>query len=772
MRSNPFARSATRFALGLSVLVALALSGCGILGNKKKASDSLPGTDLGCLDTLSGRVKQYSDGEITEAEWGSTFDCVSDQITKFENRVRGAGPDGSYSAEDIRGFTQDFLVKTHTITPQFATSLFEFKSAIFGGSVEYITVADLDNISGLFKFLKTETTALLPLVRAQAKTPSTAASLALASGMDQVGKDWGVYLQRGIGAHSISKESFLPFAKEVLNLTNGNVALVDKYEELIRNAKVLVFGGDKNLIEAATWPQLVRELCAAYGIYNAYSRVDGHSAVGEIADYTFADDAEKDAYLLEVVRRARYLLEDIVVLNKGSIPLSRVNAVIESLPLDVIEMGKRRALEGDLPNVISHVFFSRVPRSIDTVALKTAFDLFETGFTGQIWVKRIYRNLGADTTAAEFVAAARGALASLPAAVTLPAGARPPVVTDRAAIQGLIDVATTFKGLFQAEGPHILFSFENEGIRTRNHMILMQWFQKAMGHIFKSYATGPDGLAQVSDLVDLSSDFGNTLKAFGKFSPDVTYEAVAAKRFREGNLFMPNSNGDLYLDQLEGTYYLAFLYSAGSTTSQVWETITQQRKLCAPNFIDELGHPAVDAVCFREAFYKNLDVFWAGLPGLRDAYNELPADEKTTFIENMEIAGRKSGYTDLPIGEFDVDSISTIPHYIESLMHTHDLNHDGTIDLDELLDHAFPIFREALKAIPGVPSGDYFLKVALTYVIAHGRIPSNAEFIGWAIAGKVPGLFGKPDKPKWRREVITDRAALVQVLAVLTQSAG
>jgi hypothetical protein len=737
--------------LGLFMLTQF--SGCGLFGKKKEASKTLSsGKDLGCLDTLNTKVKGFSEGTISDSEWSTTFDCINEQITFFKSYVKGNGLNDSYNRGDIGSLTRDFLIKKHSVTDQFIQSLFDLKAAIVGGGIDYITPQELDIFSELMTFLKKESLAILPYVRAHHDAPTTVTALKLADAITVLGNHAEAYLSKRVGNHSIDKDSFIPFAKELLTLADGKVDMVDEYEELIRSVKVLIFGGDKNLIEPWAWPKLARDFTAFYGVYNGYLRIDGNSDRGEVTDFNFQSASDRDEYILALLQRGRSHLMRILEMNGGSIGLDRVNSVIDALPRDFIQNQKRLAIKGDLPAILKNVLGAKINRAVDTTALRTAMNIFEDGYLGQIWVKKLYQNLDIHkATAAQFEREAQRALmGSISSA-------------DRVALNDLIHVAKTFVGLFPQDSSRMLFNYETRAVRTENNMIMMQWFRKAMRHIFVSYATGPNGVAQIKDLVQLSQDFGNSLKAFGKFSPDVSYQEIAEKRFREGNLFMPNSNGDKYFDEFEGTYYLAFLFSSGSTTSRTWNFLTDDWKLCQPRFVDEIGMPAMEVGCFRDGFYKNLDKIWVGVPKMEAAYNAMSTSERSDFVRHMETAGRKSGYSNLPLGEYDIDSISAIPHYVESMMFRFDLNRDNIVDRDELIDHAFPVFREALKAIPGVPKGDLFLQSALTYVVKYGQVPSTAQFLKWHMKRVVLG------RRAWR-SVVTDRAALYRVLAVLAEA--
>jgi len=277
-------------------------------------------------------------------------------------------------------------------------------------------------------------------------------------------------------------------------------------------------------------------------------------------------------------------------------------------------------------------------------------------------------------------------------------------------------------------------------------------------YLMSVYASGEDGRVTVEDIEKITIDFFNVFREWKLSHPDLTTRDMSIKRFREANLFMPSSDGLHYLEESEITYYIATLFSASALSSKVFNHMVYETKKCGIIGVDELGEPGVAPKCFRENYYGNVDYHWSGFPDLAELYGEMDEYSKERLQYAMEISARKKGYNDDPLGKYDVNSFSAIPHYVEQIMIRFDVNDDGVLDKWELLNGAYPIFREALKDISG-KSNDRFLQAVLGYVVKFGKIPKTkmekAHFVTW-----------RATRPMWK--IYARRDALYQVIAVLS----
>ncbi|MBS1963598.1 MAG: hypothetical protein JST04_15395 [Bdellovibrionales bacterium] len=735
-----------RFLTSGCFLVA-AIVGLFACGSKKPAERTLlPGRDMGCYDKLGDRVTRFFAGAIEDAEWQDTFDCVNDQLTFFKKYVRGEAPEG-YNQSDIGALVRKFLIVNRPISDAFISSIFDIKASVFGGSANVITPKEIDEFLNLSEVVRRESSALLPRLQAKRRSPNSANLLGLADQVNVFGTRIATYLRTLHGSIDVKKESFLPFARELIALHGGDPTLVDRYGDFIRNLKVVVSGGTSEVIEAGNWANLIQQGAAFGGLLFAYRDMEAQN---------FAAPGEMDAFEIELARRAQVAINQVIRLHGTGIPLEVFDPVIDTVPWDALTKEKREAIKHDLRPIIARALKGGVPGWLTASAVATVIDLFESGMKKQIHIRRIFATIPPSPDTKGFEAAARKYLDSFS-----PAGVP---TNDRADVNALIAIAKSYVGLFPDGTGQMLFTNAMRDARTENHMVRMSWFRTLMQHVFSVYASGPTDangrkLAQSSDLENLTEDFYQVLLQWKMAHPEMTRKEMAEKRFREANLFMPVSNGDLYMDDVEGTYYLAFLFSAGAFSSSVFSGVTHNARdwsACPITGKDELDQDAVDASCFRSVYFGHPDVFWANFPGLQKAYAGMNGDQRAELARSMETAARRGGYNEKPIGPYDVDSFAALPHYVEDIMANFDGNKDDVLDKSEILDKAYPIFKKTLAGAAPQAKSDFLLKGILTYIVKYGKAPSGTlDLLAWCARLR----FTK---------VNADRASLYRVVALLS----
>ncbi len=692
-----------------------ALFSCGRLDDKPAADRTLlPGSDIGCYDQLGDRVSRYFDGNIEESEWAATFDCVKDQVTFFKKYVRGEDPNG-YNRADIAALVRKFLIVERPVSDVFIGSLFEIKASAFGGSATTITREEIDEFLRLSEVLRKETTELLPILRARRVAKSPANLLRLADGLSVLGERVGNYLRGLRGSQAVEKESFLPFVKEILALHGGDPALVDKYGDFARHLKAIVAAGSSERIEAQTWPTIIHEGAAIGGLLFAYRDLD-ESGLDDVGG--------EDQFRVDLARRLEANLNRIIRYHGAGIPLELLDPVIDTAPFAALNDEKRGAIKHDLRQIVVRALRGGVDGWLTSKAVATLSDLYEEGMRSQMHVKRIYVELGPSPSPKEFEIAARRYLDHF--------GSQDQRV--RAEVNSLIETAKTFIGLFPETTGEMEFSDERRPIRTRSHMMRMSWFRISMRHVLDVYGTATASgrkTGKVEDLAALTGDFHRIMLAWKLAHPALTWMEVATKRFREANLFMPSSDGDALMDEVEATYYIAFLFSTGSFSGRVYRTIGEEWRSCGYVGVDELGREAFSAACFRKAYFGNTGYFWKQFPGLQADYAKMSDAERLQIADSMETAARRGGKTENPIGPYDIDSFAGLPHYVESIMERFDVNDDEVLDKREILDRAYPVFRKTLAQAAG-QSSDVVLRGILTYIVRHGEAPpSTFRLLTW-----------------------------------------
>lgn len=725
----------------LSLAFSSGFSGCGALGDKAPAK-SVFRQDNGCFDQLSERVKRYFNGEIEVSEWEATFVCVDNQISYFRKYVRGESPEG-FNPADIGDLIRRFLITNRTVSDSFIRSVFDLKASVFGGNNVIITPLQIDEFLAFSKVLKRESLLLIPALRARRRNPTPESFLQLTTALEGFGTNLAEYFSGLHGTFDVPKTSTLPFIRELILIHGGDASLVDKYGDFAHHLKVIIAGGDPEKIEHQAWPFLVKAAADLGGLFLAYTD----------EDKLRKDHAEEtDRLYIELLSRFQTYAKKVIARNGNSIPLSLIDPLIDTLPSDGFTSDRRDALKHDLRQIIFRAFQSGVKDTFTQAALTNIMNIAEQGLRLQVHLKRVYRALPVAPQKKELEVALRVYAKTLTTSEAI------------ADVEMLIENTKNFVGLFTEDSGEMLFNATIRETRTRNHMIRISWYRIMIDYLFSVYATGPERTAghkaaSVTDLSNLTSDALQILEHWKLAHPDETSLSMATKRFREGNLFMPGSNGDQYFENREAVYYVAFLVSANGFSNRIFTEITQNRaewSACPILGVDPLGQDAMEAQCFRAVYFGHPEIFWTNFPALQVAYAGMTSMEKKALADSMETAGRRGGKSEDPIGPFDINSFAALPHYVEDMMEQFDHNADQVLDKREILDVAFPIFRETLS-IAAKTNSTFLLKGILTYIIHKGVPPKNSADLIWWTTALLP--FTK---------VVADRNAVYNIVALLS----
>jgi len=289
------------------------------------------------------------------------------------------------------------------------------------------------------------------------------------------------------------------------------------------------------------------------------------------------------------------------------------------------------------------------------------------------------------------------------------------------------------------------------------HMSQMHLNRMIAEIIVEGYSTTSDQkTGSRADIETLINDWRELLVQIHMLDP--LDPLVAENRFRDANLFTFLSDGNELVDLDEATYLLNFIVSIGQLSSQSIEIVNSPCALKdGPK--DSYGWYWMDAKCFREVYFANVDSHWANFPELLKFYKSLNRRDREKVQMSLEMGARRMGYSQDPVGMSDVQSFSGLAHYIEALFKRFDTDKTGVINLEELM-RAFPIFKGELARFGKIdPSNTGMLEAVFTYLVRFEAPPildflGTSHFVAW---------WGW--KPFWTIE--GDRKSLMTVLSAL-----
>ncbi|MBC7387186.1 MAG: hypothetical protein H7301_13625 [Cryobacterium sp.] len=708
-------KALTYFGLTLTVATS-----CGALGEKKAATSSMSQSDTACLDELGPLSKDFLDGNVSEAKWRSTWNCVDDTIGLFGKYVQGSDANG-YSITDMRFLMQKFLFSKSPVTNALVESALAVKASLFGGAATRISKSELADFQKLTRFLRDETSALIPHLRNRKVNPTPETLRDFANAVDAFGSHFADYLKTESNPE-LTLEMGLQFMTELSAISiKSDPVKISQYTRLFQELKILLVKGEADGIGGADWTKLMKIGFRAGGAFFAYT---------DLA----TDDP---AFQIEMVERIRGVLDSSLAEWNGLFPYTQVDRIIDHIPSDLlpglpenVRAGLKstlrpRTLVKDGKTTTFRPAFSRLAQSnsdigIDSFAIDRLFDAFKTGLRATDHLKKIFKDTQEEISPTLFEVRARAYLSSLDAA-------------GQSDVNRLIVLSKRYLGYFPGDSKEMFFAGLDR--HSQNNLSRMSWYEIASGLLLQGYGSSSNAYGKagtVDDVNTLIDDLNPILYGLHMLHPAKT--EIGAKRFREANLFTSSGNGDDLMDLPETTVYISFLFTATQQSSRIQDLAFGGTNPCPlVGWNVPLKLPAYEIGCFRERLRTNFNEIFKNMPRLQDDYAVMTPSEKDMFHETLEKAAKGTGFDPSPMTEYDVGSYGGIAHFVESAMQKFDRNGDNTLDRAEALEVVFPVFKRELATMSKIKI-DFVNKAVLLYLMQYGREPKIKDLLSWAIS--------------------------------------
>lgn len=709
---------------------ALPLSGCGKLGEKLEAAKILDykSAQAGCLNEIGPRFEKYLAGEIEAAVWEGTWDCIIDSLELFQRFAKGSSSDDSFTQNDIRLFVSKFLLTSKPVTLRFIRSAFELKASLMGGSRETIARAELLRTLHFFRHLKETSTTLLPELRKFRHEPDPASLQQVSQSIQSFAVSLSSYLGNEANL-SFPRSAIQSLVEELGQILDWKVS--DQFYKGFMAGKYILIGGRLDEISSREWKTLI-EASGRFGgpLLGVSKMVQNQRPFQEIYGL-FGEELR--AHLTWVFSH-----------HGDSIPLFAFDEVLDYMPESWLKLN-RQVLKRALRPAVGKLLRSRTQEALDRSSIDLLCNLLGQWSRLESHIDEIYHILGNPDPGAS--------LEQLRQAVTQ--------YSARLDEQGIQDMslisqlAHQFKPLFSGDERQLKFS--NDTPYSRRGLSQYLWMNLAVRHLMASYSSAP--LKDRATLLEVKQLFDDFTELAGEFKfLDPSIADTYMKRFRDANLFTLVSNGDSTLDIEEGTYYFAYVASISALSNKI---LVHMKEQCPALGTDPFGWPWHAIDCFRKEYFANSEKFWSPFPEMIKYYGNLKAKQKAELEKSIETGARRFGLNEDPIGSYDVDGFSGIVHYMESIFFRFDLNHDGVMELDEVM-NAYPVFKlkiaEAAELDP--IEDNKRLEAIFTYVVKYGKPPKkgflgSAHFLWWSMR-----------RPFWKIEA--ERDSLYKVLAIFT----
>lgn len=703
-----------KFFAAAALLLSITIQGCGVMGDKKPTKTQLTLAE-GCFDKLGPSVMKFVDGDIDENEWKNTWACATNSLKMFRTYAQGSSPAG-FSASELKGFAEAFLLTNKPVSLQMVQSFFDLKASLFGGDSRYITKPELDLAIKYADDLGIETARLIPFLRARIKDPTLPHLRALSNQL--------VYVAEAM-ANRIPNIETRQFSSASLQV------LLDSLDDLfqfgypnhlapfVMAVKTLLAGGPSDSINGSEWKKLLNSLAKVLGPV---------VAAASIPDSEKAQTDVHISFLFDLMQDAKPAVEDAILYGHGAIPYKIINQMIDQVPKTWLSLD-RAVLKNIVQVFVSRILQAESSRGIDLPAINTIYSLVSRWVRGQVFIEWFFRNENLGETG-------RISNDDLYGKLMLISASRP----------AYHDISLEIANLVKAVKP--IYDDSKEDSESKKELSL-----KPRGYGYGLFSLGRNYLFYLisEHLVRVYSteaqrkrvsakDFRNFVDDIDEFLVTINFtdrvlEDDYKKRLREADFFTFASNADGSIDIFEATYYLQYLVATSNLSNRIREFT---EKTCSIGKLDKVGWYLQDVRCFRKTFYAHFDEIASHMPGL-SAYFRTQADAsaKGSIAKSLEFAGRRYGSNNLPVGNIDITGMVGTLYFIETVFLRFDENGDGFISTDEAM-KAVPVFGALIASIGGIaPDQTSMIEAGFTYTLKMGHAPNKskpsdlAEFLAW-----------------------------------------
>jgi hypothetical protein len=765
-------------ALALIAQVSL-LQGCARLGFGEKIPPAEPlkvrSGETACLNDAGRIIGDYISARGGAESINSMFECVDRSIQLFLEKTRTATP-GVYQPVELRNFIEKFFIGEDKISNALMAETMEFKRSVLGGRGDILTAEELRSARRIMWALKEQ---LLRLDRYRPLTISSLAALP-ASAQNEVlgaiaeaGADFGVELARNAGDYSMTRFEALLREYERTFPGDGLKRFINRFK-LIRMFKPVFFGTSADEFRGEEWSRFLRTAARSFGIYVKVQPI-------------YPDQSGRFPVLscgtgLQRLREAGlefFALLDESIRHHGSlqmIPFIELSRVIDALDAndlpDIRRLSMkrfmrpivRRYLSGDNEGVLGRDAEGITLLSVDR-ARKALLDWVD----GQRYIEGTFQRLGSFDCQGKPEARPSYSLRDLES-VSIEAAfgvSRLDELDSRTviAIEKFRNVLHTRKPMYGVEGPKMLI--DPSGPRelfAYNDLLQCNWLSIGFvlgqqGYREKRYdyirtaAKEPEGMT-----VEEVDEFYADLREIGtdlKFVDPDLWEA-ARLRFRDGNLFMPSSNGDMkVLNLAESIELIGVMISAKGVSGEIQDALLNVCKSVPGGMFNTR---LIEEPCYREHLVRGMEQYFSNLPALARYTSQLNSGASQKFSKDSPTS--TEGNLDIN----DSDRLSTLLHYVELVFSRFDGDYSGRLETQESL-KAFDLFENILRDVAKDKVEDReSLRALFTYMLSRGKIPETGmEKIGF--------LWWKSRGPSnWNLKV--DRPAILTIFAKLAEASA
>jgi hypothetical protein len=643
-----------------------------------------------CLSQVGVYFSQFKEGQLSQEENAKFWNCLSSAVAEFSLITTG-DRNGNYDPAALWRFLHKYFLVGQNVDAGLLKSLMEIKRVGVGGSTKIVTKAELARVGALIEELKALSENLRPHMRIISQTAETAdakeiaeANAALSDAMARL----ATWVKSNNQTYSFAQmQEFVEGLARNSENKDGWKSWISSIK-IISQAKGIVVSLPAEVILVDQWPKIFATISEGYGLLlQAHYQLRGH-LIQSLSSPVIRDMAAQIVDMLEKGIRARGE-------NLAAIPVQEFDDLLDA----VGEAGwfgkevKKNALSDAFHWAVGRLLMREDSRVLEQI---------QTFNLSHIRALRAFLKDWSDLS--DF-------------SEHWPNGS-----TNSERVREFESVLKTSWPLIADKYDRTQYPNAGEMPQYDSHSLeILSWQFLAIAWIRDSYvANGKREMATENMQLAVSE----VLPLIQNFNYLLTQKLTVYKRLmKEGDLFMPSSDGNLLIGVAEGTHFLNGIVSA-MFAGYVWDDAVGT----------SCGTPA-DTACYSDMFYQQRDTVMASMPRLKRMFDGQTLEQWREFFKKIQVTALGDVESE-PWNLGDRTLVWMLLDYLENFVQKYDSNQNETISLPEakVVFATFDKNLQKLFAPLGMPEEEVY--PFFTFMMNYGetyfdRFGGQIEFIHW-----------------------------------------
>lgn len=772
------ANTAVSRGLALRILGVISLSlvmGCSLrIGEKPAQNIEINlGDQVGCLSDIGTVLSQFLNGEIADEELNKFGDCAIFSIQTFENYTVGEKA-SEYHPGEIRHFLQQYFLKEKVISDELLNQIMNLKILILGGNKDSITRSELNEFVEIVRIWKKEFVSLNRYMKIynwdassklQREFPASSVDAAIAAL-----KSFSVNFLKTFKGRLIRYDwnNFEILLNEFRQFTNwsqlhsNNARPTEHWTLFIQTFRKVSFDESHPTIVVEDMIPMAQEVADWFGVLIKYQYFLKGQKVNREPGLTHLNSWIGDLNRLLTNAVLRHPNEEIHYDDIHQLLLALEKFFTFPLKLKADDI--HEYFPGIFQTVLSRRYFGKIIPQLSMSYFRREYLLRAMAIYNDWYEIQSYlsRNYSKDEDAS---ASAKSEVWFNPNVTLHPVGANNTIGDLRRIIRGIPpifrkDESMTFlvelKKAFSYQVSHDFYNLSRMNLYRMFIGLAMRGYAKSYDQdsIMNSSMTADELQGLYEDLKPLGVKLGLL---------DPRSRTAGLRSFNEANLFTYVSDGlgpDAKMSFEEGMLLVGYLWSGSSLSKTLYTHLIQR---CDLGVDDIRSQKKIHRNCVETNLGLLIRDNLTTMPGLQQHLLSLDHEKLNAYTNNLLVSAWSSNSSDEWVEKSELDVVSMIIHYSESVMTRFNQDADQFLERDEV-NAAIPLFAEFIrlmgKASCNGNMNDKRVKDVFRHIVETGEIPQAKNW--WSDLGLMTQFWNRRGK-RWNPQL--DRSHITSVFA-------